>query len=105
MGWKPYFMEDAPTFGSWLKQRRKGFHLTQKELAREVGYAEVTLRKVEANELRPSRELVQRLTEALRFRWQIAHRSCVLPGLKSAGCRLNKRYPVIPCDPQQRPQP
>ncbi len=59
-------MEDAPTFGSWLKQRRKGLHLTQKELAREVGYAEVTVRKVEANELRPSRELVQRLAEALQ---------------------------------------
>ena len=60
-------MDDAQTFGSWLKQRRKGLHLTQKELAREVGYAEVTLRKVEANELRPSRELVQRLAEALQI--------------------------------------
>ena len=55
------------TFGSWLKQRRRGLHLTQKELAQEVGYAEVTLRKVEADELRPSRELAQRLAEALQI--------------------------------------
>ncbi len=59
-------MEDAQTFGDWLKQRRKGLRLTQKELAQEVGYAEVTLRKVEADELRPSRELAERLAEALR---------------------------------------
>src|SRR5512147_1391472 len=59
-------MKDAQTFGRWLKERRKGIHLTQKELAQAVGYAEVTLRKVEADELRPSRELTQRLMEALQ---------------------------------------
>ena len=60
-------MEDVQTFGRWLKQRRKGLHLTQKELAQTVGYAEVTLRKVEADELRPSRELIQRLMETLQI--------------------------------------
>ncbi|MFN8465273.1 MAG: NB-ARC domain-containing protein [Caldilineaceae bacterium] len=69
-------MKDAQTFGRWLKQRRKGIHLTQKELAQAVGYAEVTLRKVEADELRPSRELAQRLMEALQV--PEAHRTPVL---------------------------
>ncbi len=69
-------MEDAQTFGRWLKQRRKGLRLTQKELAQAVGYAEVTLRKVEADELRPSREFTRRLMEALQV--SDAERSQVL---------------------------
>ncbi len=59
-------MQAALTFGEWLKRRRGGLGLTQKELARQVGYAEVTLRKIEADELRPSREMAQRLAEALQ---------------------------------------
>jgi WD40 repeat protein/transcriptional regulator with XRE-family HTH domain len=59
-------MESALTFGEWLKRRRGGLGLTQKELARQVGYAEVTMRKIEADELRPSREMAERLAEALR---------------------------------------
>ena len=38
-------MNTALTFGAWLKRRRGGLGLTQKELAQQVGYAEVTLRK------------------------------------------------------------
>ena len=60
-------LDDAYTFGSWLKQRRKQLHLTQRDLAGQAGYAEVTLRKVEADELRPSREMAQRLAEALQI--------------------------------------
>ena len=60
-------MDDAYTFGSWLKQRRKQLHLTQRELAQGVGYAEVTLRKVEADELRPSVAMAQRLAAALQI--------------------------------------
>ncbi|MCW5883326.1 MAG: XRE family transcriptional regulator, partial [Anaerolineae bacterium] len=40
---------------------------TQRELAAAAGYAEVTLRKVEADELRPSREMAQRLAKALQI--------------------------------------
>jgi transcriptional regulator with XRE-family HTH domain len=60
-------MEEAYTFGAWLKRRRKSLWLTQKELAQEVGYAEVTLRKLEADELRPSRQMAERLAEALHI--------------------------------------
>ena len=41
--------------------------LTQKELARQVGYALVTLRKVEADELRPSGQMARKLAEALEL--------------------------------------
>ena len=60
-------MEEAHTFGAWLKRRRKSLRLTQKELAQQVGYAEVTLRKVEADELRPSWQMAERLAEALQI--------------------------------------
>jgi predicted ATPase/DNA-binding XRE family transcriptional regulator len=60
-------MKVASTFGGWLKRRRGGLGLTQKELAHQVGYAEVTLRKVEADDLRPSRQMAQKLAEALQI--------------------------------------
>jgi transcriptional regulator with XRE-family HTH domain len=61
-------MEDALTFGAWLKRRRGGLGLTQKELAQQIGYAEVTLRKVEADEARPLRQMAEKLAEALQIR-------------------------------------
>lgn len=60
-------MKPALTFGGWLKRRRGGLGLTQKELAQQAGYAHVTLRKVEADELRPSREMAERLAELLQI--------------------------------------
>ena len=49
------------TFGGWLKRRRQGLGLTQKELARRIGYAAVSVRKAEADERRPSREMAEKL--------------------------------------------
>ena len=60
-------MTAALTFGEWLKRRRMSLGLTQKELARQVGYAPVTLRKVEADELRPSGQMARKLAEALEL--------------------------------------
>jgi predicted ATPase/DNA-binding XRE family transcriptional regulator len=54
------------TFGEWLRRRRGGFGLTQAELARRLGCAPITLRKIEAEERRPSPELTQRMANALR---------------------------------------
>lgn len=60
-------MKTYLTFGSWLKRRRRGLGLTQKELARQAGYAEVTIRKVEADVLRPSREMAEKLADHLQI--------------------------------------
>ena len=60
-------MTAALSFGGWLKRRRMSLGLTQKELARQVGYAQVTLRKVEADELRPSGQMARKLAEALEL--------------------------------------
>ncbi len=58
-------MGNTDNFGQWLRQRRAGLDLTQRELARQVGCAEVTLRKIEAGDLRPSAQLAAALIKAL----------------------------------------
>jgi len=42
------------SFGDWLRQRRRELDLTRPELARQVGCSAITLRKLEAEERRPS---------------------------------------------------
>src|ERR1043165_984 len=54
-------MLDHPSFGAWLKRRRKALDLTQADLARLVGCAVVSIRKIEADEQRPSRQTAERL--------------------------------------------
>jgi predicted ATPase/transcriptional regulator with XRE-family HTH domain len=54
-------MGEELTFGQWLRRSRKAQDLTQTELARQVSCALGTIRKLEADELRPSKELAARL--------------------------------------------
>lgn len=58
--------ETDVTFGEWLRRRRGGFGLTQNDLARQLGCAPITLRKIEAEERRPSAEMAQRMAAVLR---------------------------------------
>jgi formylglycine-generating enzyme required for sulfatase activity/transcriptional regulator with XRE-family HTH domain len=55
------------SFGRWLQRRRKALDLTQEELAQRVGCAAETLRKIEADVRRPSRQIAERLAEALEI--------------------------------------
>ena len=50
-------MDAELTFGQWLRRNRKAYDLTQAELALQAGCAVGTLRKLEADELRPSKQL------------------------------------------------
>jgi predicted ATPase/DNA-binding XRE family transcriptional regulator len=58
-------MTEQLAFGPWLKRRRKALDLTQAELARQVGCAEGTLRRLEAGEMRPSKQLAELLADRL----------------------------------------
>ena len=58
-------MNNDVTFGGWLRQRRRGLDLTQQELAQRVGCTVSTLRKIEAGERRPSKELATLLATCL----------------------------------------
>ncbi|HEX6293475.1 MAG TPA: tetratricopeptide repeat protein [Herpetosiphonaceae bacterium] len=54
-------------FGQWVRRCRKAWDLTQAELAQRVGCAEITIRKIEANEVRPSRHFINRLADQLKI--------------------------------------
>ncbi len=59
-------MDAERSFGDWLRQRRKALDLTQDELAQQVGCSAITLRKLEAEERRPSKQIAERLAEVLQ---------------------------------------
>ena len=58
-------MDADLSFGHWLQLRRKTLDLTQGELAQRVGYARVTIHKIETDALRPSRQMVEKLVDEL----------------------------------------
>lgn len=53
------------SFGYWLRRRRKALDLTQDALAGRVSCSGFSIRKIEADERRPSRRLAERLAVAL----------------------------------------
>jgi len=58
-------MEADLSFGPWLQRRRKRLDLTQAELAQRIGYARVTIHKIETDQLRASRQMAEKLADAL----------------------------------------
>ena len=60
-------MTEKPSFGQWLKQRRKALDLTREDLARRIGCAVVTLKKIEADERRPSKQFAELLARHLNI--------------------------------------
>ncbi len=54
--------EEMP-FGTWLRKERRRLDLTRQALAGRAGCAEITLRRIEAGTLKPSRELAHILLE------------------------------------------
>lgn len=57
--------EQSNSFGYWLRRRRKALDLTQAALAQKVSCSQAAIKKIEAEERRPSRGLAQRLAEHL----------------------------------------
>ena len=53
------------SFGYWLRRQRQALDLTQGSLARQVGCATVTIQKIERDERRPSRQMAERIADAL----------------------------------------
>jgi predicted ATPase/DNA-binding XRE family transcriptional regulator len=58
-------MPESNSFGTWLRQKRRALDLTQKAFADQIGCAEITVRRMEADEYKPSKELVVVLLERL----------------------------------------
>jgi predicted ATPase/Tfp pilus assembly protein PilF/DNA-binding XRE family transcriptional regulator len=58
-------MQEEISFGTWLRKQRRALDLSRRALADQVGCAEITLRRIEAGTLKPSRELTNILLEKL----------------------------------------
>jgi predicted ATPase/DNA-binding XRE family transcriptional regulator len=58
-------MDENHSFGKWLRHRRRGLDLTQEELAHRVGCAPITIRKLEGDKMRPSKQLAESLSRSL----------------------------------------
>ncbi len=61
-------MDDTPatlSFGEWVQRKRQLLDLTQATLAHRVGCAPITIRKIESDERRPSRQMAARLALSL----------------------------------------
>lgn len=54
---KDIAMSKETTFGKWLHNQRRALDLTQETLADQAGCARITLRRIEADVLKPSKEL------------------------------------------------
>jgi transcriptional regulator with XRE-family HTH domain len=48
-------METKSPFGYWIRRQRKALDLTQQDLADRVGCSLTAIKKIEADERRPSR--------------------------------------------------
>src|SRR5262245_47632311 len=60
-------MERTHSFGYWLRRRRKALDLTQDELAQQVGCAVGTIKSIETDARRPSKQLAERLADLLQL--------------------------------------
>jgi predicted ATPase/class 3 adenylate cyclase len=57
----------AVSFGEWLKRRRKAQDLTQEQLAQQIHCSTSALRKIEAEQRRPSEQIVEHLAEVFHI--------------------------------------
>src|SRR5215213_9270380 len=86
-------MTTGTTFGAWLRQQRRQLDWTQVELAQRVGYSVATIRKLERDELRPSKRLAELLAQTLDVA-VTQHASLV---------NFARSTPTSPVDPDAQP--
>jgi len=57
----------SASFGAWVRRRRRALDLTQSQLGELSACTESAIRKIEADERRPSRRIAERMADALRI--------------------------------------
>ena len=60
-------MDGTLSFGDWLRRRRKALDLTQVEVAHSAGCVVGTIKSIEADARRPSKQLAARLADCLEL--------------------------------------
>jgi transcriptional regulator with XRE-family HTH domain len=58
-------MATTTSFGYWVRRQRLALDLAQAALAAQVGCATITIRKIEREERRPSRQMAEQLATCL----------------------------------------
>jgi predicted ATPase/DNA-binding XRE family transcriptional regulator len=96
-------MESTASFGYWVRRRRKALDLTQAALAQQAGCAVVTIRKIEADESRPSRQLAERLAACLALAPD--ERDGFLKAARAELAIHRLPLPAEPLAPVERPAP
>jgi len=86
-------MATETTFGGWLRQQRRQLDWTQAALAQRVGYSVATIRKLERDELRPSKHLAELLAQTLEIA-VTQHASLV---------NFARATPTLPVEPDIQP--
>src|SRR5437867_2773199 len=98
-------MDGNASFGYWVRRQRKALDLTQAELARRVGCAEGTIRMIEADARRPSRQIAARLADHLaiappdRATFIRAARAELSADRLGPPVTLNRRHTNLPSQP------
>lgn len=90
-------MSEPFSFGAWLQRRRKALDLTQEAFAAQVGCSVITVRRIEADTRRPSKQLAARLADALGLAPE-EHESFV----KAARAHPAADQPAIPATTTER---
>jgi predicted ATPase/transcriptional regulator with XRE-family HTH domain len=98
-------MQRTASFGRWLKLRRLTLDLTQQELGQLVGCSSETIRKIEADDRRPSRLIAERLARHLAI--PAAEQAAFVKAGRAALCPDQLDSPTQPTDtpPWQLPRP
>jgi tetratricopeptide (TPR) repeat protein len=95
--------EREHSFGYWLRRRRKALDLTQEELARTVACSRFAIRKIEADERRPSRRLAERLAEKLSI--PVQERDAFLDAARSIRAADRLQVDDLPISPKSAGTP
>src|SRR5215216_1798601 len=61
-------MQEEISFGTWLRKQRRALDLSQQAFANQVGCAPISLRRIEAGTLKPSKELANIILEKIGIR-------------------------------------
>jgi predicted ATPase/transcriptional regulator with XRE-family HTH domain len=110
---------DESSFGVWLQRRRRALDMTQADLGRRVGIAAATIRKIEADERRPSTQVAERLADALAIppagrrlfvraaRGELAHLQDLdaVERIGAPGWGREHNGSLLPVDPAEEPLP
>jgi tetratricopeptide (TPR) repeat protein/transcriptional regulator with XRE-family HTH domain len=89
--------ESTQSFGYWLRRRRKALDLTQEALAQSVSCSRFAIRKIEADDRRPSRRLAERLADRLCIAPQ--ERDAFLDAARSARAAGRLQVDQVPLAP------